>query len=57
MKMVVYRRMYDPLARKQWVERFVLKGKSLADLNAELAKLNARHRKWTGQGAEGEGSC
>jgi hypothetical protein len=57
MKMVIFRRMYDPLARKQWVESFVLEGNSLAELDAEYARLDARHRKWTGNGAEGEGSC
>lgn len=49
MKVIIVRRMYDPIARKSWVQPFTIEANSQAELDAELAKLDARHPRWTGE--------
>lgn len=53
MTIILYRRMYDPVARKSWWQPFTIEAGTPAELKAEIAKLDARHPRWTGETPHG----
>jgi len=50
---VLVRRMYDPIKKVEWLESFRLSANSKEELKEELAKLNLRHPRWTGDTPHG----
>lgn len=50
MKDVIFcTRMYDPVAQKLWWEPHRIQYNSAAELQAKIAKIQARHELWTGE--------
>lgn len=49
MKIILVRRMFDPIVRKTWLQQFTIEARNDAEFKAELAKLDARHPRWTGE--------
>lgn len=48
MKGLLFLRMYDPVARKFWLKRCIVRGKSEDEIAAKMVRIKARHRLWKG---------